>query len=91
MALEKEIKLKSGVIVSYWKIGQTITINYQHGMILINLEGYLTKENRDQGMDPVANETIQFKIAFLDSQQDLKKLFYNSLKKLDYFINSEDV
>lgn len=66
MAFCKNKKLNTGIEINYWRIIQ-LNVNYDRLDAVVTLAGYLSKEARDNGSQPI--ETVQF---------DMSSMFHNA-------------
>lgn len=81
MALIKEIKTRSGIIVAYWKITDW-KINQLAKSIDITLTPYISSQTRIDGYDPVRDEVRKVRAVdyFVEENSPLNRTDYT-----DYF------
>lgn len=59
MALHKEVTVKSGFKVSYWKL-KGIEMDNSRGTARLTIMPYVSKTAREKGLEPVQSETRSF-------------------------------
>ena len=88
MALLKAVNTTFGIDATYWNIF-SITEDFKNKSLEVVINGYISKEVRDENLNPVAWNNLIF--AGDDYIKDAtRKAVYEKLKTTD-FVDAEDV
>jgi hypothetical protein len=83
MALLKTVNTEFGIDATYWNIG-LITEDFKNEFLTVVINGYVSKEVRDENHNPVAWQNLQF--TGDDYIKDAtREAVYLALKAKDFF------
>lgn len=98
MALQKDLLLSTGVTANYWRVTK-ISIDIDAGSVNIDVSLYLNKTVRENGSDPIYNQSFMTDIdANLNDELNTgfktgnaMQASYDFLKTTNYLLDAIDV
>jgi len=99
MGLEKTILNDQGINVTYWHI-DSLQIRHKEQHVTISLSGYLNKQKRDDGFNPIMSYKYQiwpntygtdFSPSVLDAQGNPLHVAYDWIKANTEFSDATDL